>query len=297
MVQGKLFDDNLASAFNSDLDPLLIFAGLFFPAILTAFLIEIRKGLQEDLQSVTNMLLMILIARQHNTSATQTPSFPLFQPTSTTRWGWVTQFSSTVSGSNWGDVRLHCSRFRGLRRWHLKLIVQCLPILIHISFFLFSVGLVTLLFSDDRTIGITICILMLPIAVLYIASSIHPAFYPDSPFRTPVSGMIRHLLHGSIYFTPFARFPDREDAQQAQALAWLLTESQDGPTIDAAVQAIAGLPMNPRVQDQLLCRQTVDILSKILLADPSAEVIDKSKPDLFGACLYALLHWPLSGPS
>jgi hypothetical protein len=65
MVQGKLFDDNLASAFNSDLDPLLIFvsatdprpiinntlilqAGLF-SAILTAFLIEIRKGLQEDL--------------------------------------------------------------------------------------------------------------------------------------------------------------------------------------------------------------------------------------------------------
>ncbi|KAJ6469224.1 hypothetical protein DFH09DRAFT_832121, partial [Mycena vulgaris] len=166
MVQGKLFDDNLASAFNSDLDPLLIFAGLF-SAILTTFLIEIRKGLQEDLQSVTNTLLMTLIARQHNTSATQTPSFPLFQPTSTTRWvnglwfsslmfslmsalgvslakGWVTQFSSTVSGSNWGDVRLHCSRFRGLRRWHLKLIVQCLPILIHITFFLFSVGLVIL---------------------------------------------------------------------------------------------------------------------------------------------------------
>ncbi|KAJ6522088.1 hypothetical protein DFH09DRAFT_211430 [Mycena vulgaris] len=78
MVQGKLFDDNLASAFNSDLDPLLIF------------------GLQEDLQSVTNMLLMILIARQHNTSATQTPSFPLFQPTSTTQWVNGLWFSSLM---------------------------------------------------------------------------------------------------------------------------------------------------------------------------------------------------------
>ncbi|KAJ7611066.1 hypothetical protein DFH06DRAFT_1245522 [Mycena polygramma] len=47
MDQAKISDDNLANTFNSDLDPLLIFAGLF-SAILSAFLIEIRKGLQED---------------------------------------------------------------------------------------------------------------------------------------------------------------------------------------------------------------------------------------------------------
>jgi hypothetical protein len=94
-----------------------------------------------------------------------------------------------------------------------------------------------------------------------------------------------------------ARFPDREDAQQAQALAWLLPQSQDGPTIDAAVQAIAGLPINPPVQDQLLCRQTVDTLSKILTTEPSTDIIDKSKPDLFGACLYALLHLVQCAPA
>ncbi|KAJ7440967.1 hypothetical protein FB451DRAFT_1058475, partial [Mycena latifolia] len=166
MDQAKITDDNLANIFNSDLDPLLIFAGLF-SAILPAFLIEIRKSLQEDLQNITNYLLLVLIESQHDVASPQIPSSTRFEPTSSSRWvnglwfsslmfslmsalgaslakGWVTQFSSSVSGSSWGDAAQHCRRFRGLKRWHLKLIVQCLPILIHIAFFLFSIGLVVL---------------------------------------------------------------------------------------------------------------------------------------------------------
>ncbi|KAJ7455415.1 hypothetical protein FB451DRAFT_1048914, partial [Mycena latifolia] len=166
MDQAKITDDNLANIFNSDLDPLLIFAGLF-SAILSAFLIEIRKGLQEDLQNITNNLLLVLIENQHNASGPQVPSSAHFEPTSSSRWvnglwfsslmfslmsalgaslakGWVTQFSTSVSGAAWGNAAQHCRRFRGLMRWHLKLIVQCLPILIHIAFFLFSIGLVIL---------------------------------------------------------------------------------------------------------------------------------------------------------
>ncbi|KAJ7261537.1 hypothetical protein C8J57DRAFT_989830, partial [Mycena rebaudengoi] len=209
MEQAKIFDDNLANLFNSDLDPLLIFAGLF-SGILAAFLIEIRKGLQEDLQAITNNLLIILIENQHNGTSAQLSSASSFKPRSAARWvnglwfsslmfslmsalgaslakGWITQFSFSVSGSSWGDVSLHCRRFWGLQRWHLKLIIECLPILIHIAFFLFSIGLVILLFKDDVAIGVVICILTGLILVLYIGSSLHSAFSSDSPFRTPVS--------------------------------------------------------------------------------------------------------------
>ncbi|KAJ7909957.1 hypothetical protein B0H13DRAFT_2488991, partial [Mycena leptocephala] len=218
MLHAKIFDDKLADKFNSDLDPLLIFAGLF-SAILTAFLIEIRKGLQEDLQSTTNTLLMVLIENQRNVTHSQIPSAHTFVPTLSSRWvnglwfsslmfslisalaaslakGWVTQFSSTVSGSSWGNAKLHCSQCLGLKRWHLRVIVQGLPILIHIAFFLFSIGLVILLFGDDRAIGIAICVLTVLIGLLYILSSIHPAYYPESPFRTPVSATIQHLRRG-----------------------------------------------------------------------------------------------------
>ncbi|KAJ7124014.1 hypothetical protein C8R43DRAFT_832964, partial [Mycena crocata] len=207
--QARLADGNLVAIFNGDLDPLLIFAGLF-SAILAAFLIEVRKGLQEDLQNITNTLLIALIQNQYNATGPQVQPAARFEPTSSSRWvnglwfsslmfslmsalgaslakGWVTQFSSAVSGSHWADASLHCRRLRGLQRWHLKFIVQCLPILIHIAFFLFSVGLVVLVFQDDTVIGVVILALTAVISVLYIASSIHSAKFSDSPFRTPVS--------------------------------------------------------------------------------------------------------------
>ncbi|KAJ7194388.1 hypothetical protein GGX14DRAFT_576333 [Mycena pura] len=85
MIQAKVFDDNLGDVFNSDLDSLLIFAALF-SAILAAFLIEIRKGLQEDLQMNTNMLLTTLIKNLHNSTGPQIPTSTNFEPSSSTVW-------------------------------------------------------------------------------------------------------------------------------------------------------------------------------------------------------------------
>ncbi|KAJ7794411.1 hypothetical protein B0H14DRAFT_2621913 [Mycena olivaceomarginata] len=138
--------------------------------------------------------------------------------------------------------------FRGLKRWHLKLIIQFLPVLIHIAFFLFSIGLVILVFQDDVAIGIVIFILTALIMFLYIRSSVHSAYLVDSPFRTPLSGMIRRLRSGSWRLEAFAEFPSRKDAQKAQALTWLLTESPNADTINAAICAVAGLPANLFVQ-------------------------------------------------
>ncbi|KAJ7452653.1 hypothetical protein FB451DRAFT_939870, partial [Mycena latifolia] len=213
MEQAKIFDENLGNILNSDLDPLLIFAGLF-SAILSAFLIEIRKDLEKDPQNITNELLMILIENQRNSTVLQVPTPNRFKTTYSSRWvnglwfsslmfslmsalgaslvkGWVTQFSSAVSGSSWGDAEQHASRSRGLKRGYLKLIVHCLPILIHIAFFVFSIGLDILIFQDDTAIGAVVLVLLTSIAILYAVSSIHPAYSLDSPFRTPVSGMIR----------------------------------------------------------------------------------------------------------
>ncbi|KAJ7436629.1 hypothetical protein FB451DRAFT_955402, partial [Mycena latifolia] len=216
MDQAKVSDDNLTNVFNSDLDPLLIFAGLF-SAILSAFLIEVRKGLEEDLQNITNTLLVILIENQRNATVPQFSGPSRFQPTSSSRWvnglwfsslifslmsalgaslakSWVTQFSASISGSSWANAALHCRRFRGHKRWHLKPIVQSLPILIHIAFLLFSIGLVILIFEDDTAIGIVILVLTAIIVFLYVASSLHPVYSLDSPFRTPISGMVRKLF-------------------------------------------------------------------------------------------------------
>jgi hypothetical protein len=184
-----------------------------------------------------------------NANALLAPSTP-FEASAATRWvnrlwfsslmfsltsalgvslakGWVTQFSSTVSGSSWGDAQSHSKRYRELARWHLDLIVQCLPILIHIAFFLLSIGPVIMLLGHDRVIGVSICVLTVLVAVLYLASSFPSAWFEDSPFHRPISGFIRGVAdrfsHGPSSPTTLTKFLTRPDAQKVQALTWLLT--------------------------------------------------------------------------
>ncbi|PVF92525.1 hypothetical protein CPB86DRAFT_661039, partial [Serendipita vermifera] len=167
MNQAKISDEELSKILNSDLDSLLIFAGLF-SAILSAFLIEVRKGLQEDLQVKTNNLLLTLIRIQQNPSNSVILESSSFAPTLATIrinafWfvslilsllsalgaslakGWVMQYASRASGVNASDACSRHCRFIGITRWHLQMIVQSLPILLHVAFFLFSAGLIILL--------------------------------------------------------------------------------------------------------------------------------------------------------
>ncbi|KAF8180755.1 hypothetical protein K438DRAFT_1196746 [Mycena galopus ATCC 62051] len=309
MDYAKTFDRNLADLLNGDLNPLLIFAALF-SAILAAFLIEIRKGLQEDLQTITNGLLVALIQSQHNISGTQIPSSSNFVPATSTRWvnglwflslmfslmsalgaslaqGWVTQFASTVSASGWGDASLHCQRLGGLHRWHLKAFIQCLPILIHLAFFLFSSGLVVLLFHDDQTIGIVVLVLTAVVSAMYVGNSVVSAHYRDSPFRTPVSDIIRYLFTNSWPRDEFSASLSDEDGRKAQALSWLLARSLDADIIHEAIRAVAGLRFTLSVHDELVHGATTSIISTLL-----SEELSKSLPDLdlLSAYLYALLH-------
>ncbi|KAJ7702856.1 hypothetical protein B0H16DRAFT_1212671, partial [Mycena metata] len=163
LTLARRFDDHLVASLNNNLDPLLIFAGLF-SAILTAFLIEIRKGLREDPETTTNNLLASIVLGQH-TISDDTP----FEPATSSRWvnglwftsllfslgsalgasvakGWATQFSTSSPGSGWSNAHVHSKRWCGVQRWQLRLVVQSLPLLIHIAFFLFGAGLVILLF-------------------------------------------------------------------------------------------------------------------------------------------------------
>lgn len=330
---GKVSDDELANILNSDLDPLLIFvssvftshndqqrmisvqAGLF-SAILSAFLIQVRQGLQEDPQDTTNSLLKILIQNQHNTTGPPIPlTTPHFKPTSSSRWvnglwfsslifslmsalgaslakGWVMQYASAGSGSNWRDACSRHCRFTGIKRWRLTVIIQCLPLLIHTAFFLFSAGLVILLREDDVGISGVILALVIVVASLYIGSTLHPVFSSDSPFRTPVSSFITWIIVRPIA-TPQAFPPPTSDAMKAQALAWLLTESADSKVIEVSVRAIAGLPANARVQDELYQSSVMDILSRGL-----SECMKRSgNPTRLSSYLYAILHLVQTGPS
>ncbi|KAJ6449063.1 hypothetical protein C8R45DRAFT_849922 [Mycena sanguinolenta] len=290
MECAKREDERLADILSSDLDPLLLFVRLLvflltdelscckatlFSAILAAFLIEVRKGLEEDLQDVTNTLLTQVIATLSGTP--QPGSSASFAPTLATRsvnalWflslmfslmsalgasiakGWITQFSLADPGLYWTNVEAHITRLAEIQRFHVKWIIQSLSLLMHIAFFLFAIGLSQLLFTDDFFIGVLIAVLTGFVFILYIGNTVHPIVSAASPFRTPLTGMLRQVFRRSTIpgIEIATVLPPTTEARKAHALAWLMKRSLDSQVVRAAIRATAGLPHQPDVQKELL---------------------------------------------
>lgn len=281
-------------------------AGLF-SGILSAFLIEVRKGLQEDLQDITNQLLTTLILVQQNASASALPSSTShFEPGKSTRWvnglwftsllfsllsalsaslakAWVTEYSSFSFQArvHWTAASSRHTRFLGVQRWHLETFIHCLPMLIHASVFLFAAGLDILLLDDDVGVGSLMMTLSAISLALYIASTAHSVWCSDSPFRTPLSVFIRWG------FKMNSQPPTSDDdVSKAEALGWLLVTSADATVTENCVRAIAGLPATPEIQNRLSNRAVISILKSGLsdLMQSDAQTSSSLLPYLYAIC-------------
>jgi hypothetical protein len=171
--------------------------------------------------------------------------------------GWVMQYASRAPGVSASDACSRHLRFLGIKQWHLQMIVQSLPILLHVAFFLFSAGLIILLRDDDVGIANLILSLVVIMAAIYIGSSILPIIWSDCPFRTPVSILIHRLIRMLI---GSRKDKGSSDIVKCQALSWMLQNSADESVTLRIVQAIAGLPATPEVQDTLYDTQVAGIL-------------------------------------
>jgi Family of unknown function (DUF6535) len=160
--------------------------------------------------------------------------------------GWVAQYVSVTSGTTWQDVSLQHYRFVGITRWHLRVIIQCLPLLIHIAFFLFAVGLVIVLIDVNMAIGVMTLSFTIIITALYIASTVHPVFSHDSPFRMPISDLLPRFDRPSQRSRRRSMSVVANEVLKAQALTWLLAESPKETVIDECIKAIHTLPTEVR---------------------------------------------------
>ncbi|KAG8942616.1 hypothetical protein FRC03_003004 [Tulasnella sp. 419] len=204
------YDREMIAAWNASLDVLLIFAGLF-SAINTAFIIESYKGLQADPAEITNDLLRILISHKSNDT---TPSSDELHPGSpapsakpiTSIFFSSLSFSLTaafgaVTAKQWlteyisvGAVKaLHRQgrerqeKHRGLKRWHLRLIIELLPMFLQLSVLLFMIGVVDFLWQWDRTVGIVQLVLSCAGLAVYLITIVIGIMIQSSPFQTPLS--------------------------------------------------------------------------------------------------------------
>ena len=84
--------------------------------------------------------------------------------------------------------------------------MEILPGLIHLSVFLFFIGLAIFLFNVHHSVFLTVIWWIALVSTLYGCITLMPLFLPDSPYYTPLSTPIFHIAWSFVYFTVFIFF-------------------------------------------------------------------------------------------
>ncbi|KAJ6571267.1 hypothetical protein B0H19DRAFT_1255256 [Mycena capillaripes] len=214
-AEAEKYDKALVESWKSDMEGMLIFAGLF-SASLTAFVIESYKTLNPDSGDATVRLLTqisLQFAASSNGSTYSVPATPGFTPSAsalTCNALWFTSLGLSLSCAlvatlleQWARNFIHRSEIRsaplirarifsflyyGLRRFDLHLVVDIIPLLLHAALLLFLAGLVAFLIPVNIFMAAVAAAIWVIIAGVYSFLTFHPLRYLDSPYRTPLSG-------------------------------------------------------------------------------------------------------------
>jgi hypothetical protein len=74
-----------------------------------------------------------------------------------------------------------------VKRFHVTVIVEAIPALLHISVFLFLAGLIISLFTIHHTVAYIVLATTVVCTLVYTAITVMPAIYHDSPYTSPFS--------------------------------------------------------------------------------------------------------------
>ncbi|KAH9962313.1 hypothetical protein BGW80DRAFT_1180893, partial [Lactifluus volemus] len=85
------------------------------------------------------------------------------------------------------QARVRSYLFRGMQKYNMRMLhaVETTPTLLHLSVFLFFVGLVIFFFSINKTVAIVVSVSVGLFALAYFALTILPCIAHDCPYRTP----------------------------------------------------------------------------------------------------------------
>ncbi len=206
-------------------------AGLF-SAVLTAFVIDSKQNLQVKpkdemvyyLRQHSTILSQIsqqlsFIAPQVSIPSTPPPPFPEPNPLSSdvhvnVFWFMALVFSLSAAFlailvQQWVRDYMHVfqrysdplksARLRqylheGSDGWYMPVLAEAVPGLLHLSLFLFFVGLGDSLLSINTTVGISTVVPIGISGLLYIFTTFAPIIYPQSPYQTSFSGVVRYMF-------------------------------------------------------------------------------------------------------
>ncbi|KAJ7456135.1 hypothetical protein FB451DRAFT_617169, partial [Mycena latifolia] len=218
--EAEKYDKALVESWKSDMEGMLIFAGLF-SASLTAFIIESYKTLVPDPSESTVQLLAQIsqqLAAAANGSTFLPPALPVFTPPATSlacNILWFISLGLSLSCAliatlleQWARDFLHRADMRsapvirarvfsylyyGLKRFNMHTVVEIIPLLLHASLIFFFTGLVAFLIPVNTAIAGVAGALLAILAAVYSILTLLPLRSLDCPYRTPLSSAFWRL--------------------------------------------------------------------------------------------------------
>jgi Family of unknown function (DUF6535) len=200
-----------------------------FSVIVGAFIIESYKKLSSDPANETNFLLRQIsqqLTGLGNGTLAQRTEDPSFSPSTrmvcvNTMWSlslvlslasalsatltqqWARRYTQLpqIPSSQKDKARVRSYLFLGTRKYYMHHAVEVTPLLLHLSVFLFFVGLAIFFFSINETVAITISVSVALFALAHFTLTILPCIAHDCPYRTPMSNIWWYLWHAFLSIT------------------------------------------------------------------------------------------------
>ncbi|KAH9025538.1 hypothetical protein EDB85DRAFT_2118467, partial [Lactarius pseudohatsudake] len=222
--EAKHHDEARIQSLKDDMDGVLIFAGLFSAALVSFIIdkvhdLQVNPAQQMVYYQQQNVALLAQISNQVSSIAPQVsipsappPSYPNFTPNpsdvrinvfwfmslvfslsaallATLVQQWVRDYMHVFQrySNPLKSARLRQYLYEGAEGWYMPAVAESVPGLVHVSLFLFFVGLCNSLFALNVTIGITTVVLITLCALFYVFSTFTAIVNPQSPFQTPFS--------------------------------------------------------------------------------------------------------------
>ncbi|KAG1896950.1 uncharacterized protein F5891DRAFT_561524 [Suillus fuscotomentosus] len=260
------YDDDFLNRAHNDITVILTFAGLLSTVIAT-FVI----GMQPDPTDTTNALLVQLIEITINGSSASRDISNLSSSTgysSSTVWIQTLAYMSlalSVIAAFGGVLGKQClnsyeaarekggtseesgmrrqMKLDGLVRFQLRPLLQVFLVLLQIALVLFSISLCLKTWADSvPTFGFMATSATL-IALSYAGTILVSVWWPNSPFQTPGTDMIRALCKKilpkrHLYPSTFAI---------SSAIRWILETSTDPSIVEAAAAMVPSVPWSPNL--------------------------------------------------
>lgn len=220
--EARKVDTELVKDWKDSLNFLLVFAAIF-AAVLTAFIIESKKLLEQDPTELLVDIVVLYLSSGGNYSTIPTER-PPFNPSSSAisinsllfaslgaslvaalasviALQWVNEYDAAITrgGSSPEDRAMRRQfRFAGATAWNMGELIAALPLLLYSSVALFWIGAILWIWTINTTVGYIVAGGAVLAFLFYASTTLIAAICVSAPFHTPISRGIYWLFKPAI---------------------------------------------------------------------------------------------------